>query len=109
MPVETEAAWVAGFIDGEAHLAVRFKNGRPHGRIGISNTDMELLLRVRDFFGAGAIHPQKPNHLSKKPLYSYDLAAAEPLIRGLAQLLPYAGTRTKNRVKEIIERVSPYL
>lgn len=53
----TEAAWLAGLIDGDGTVALprRHKNEHRHLEVSISNTDFALLEYVKSIVGVGRI------------------------------------------------------
>lgn len=95
MTSATEAAYLAGIIDGEGHVGAHCQRAGTGGRrsdswvafVSVSNTDRRLLDWLADRFG-GAVTPVKPGTLLSKPswLWKREGRSAEPLLRAA---LPY--------------------
>jgi len=95
MSKETDLAWVAGFIDGEACITIRKYKGQKAVNfthqldIHLSNTSREALEKVQSVLGVGVIHsiPQRAK-LGFKETWQFVIVAnqAEAALR---QVLPY--------------------
>ena len=78
---EVDRAYIAGIIDGEVHISVKY------GRIKITNTDKKLLDWLRDKLG-GSISNVKRYKVSYKKLYSHELSKMGAVIL-MKSILPY--------------------
>lgn len=92
----TEAAWLAGFIDGEGTIYnvrsadPRYPERSRHSqRITLGNTSGAALLRCHDITGVGKIRFVKAGPLTKKPFWKWSISAWNDVRSILQQLLPY--------------------
>ncbi len=96
--------WAAGFIDGEGcFTGEKGKATTPH--TGVTNTDLELLERLKSLFG-GSIYVKKAGPLSRKVCYEWRLYGVG-LMMTLYSLL---STRRQQKIQSIIAawRIRPY-
>lgn len=94
MITATDAAWAAGFIDGEGHFRLGFtaNSSSPFTTVlQVSQIVPEPLLLLQEWFG-GAV-----NHSPSRPIYVYS-AQGSNLDRLLASVTPYL--RVKQRQAE---------
>jgi hypothetical protein len=87
----TEAAWLAGFFDGEGSLS-RYMSGRnrnyPSWVISVPNTNLAALKRCAAYTGAGRINPKKvkPRH---QPQWQWRVDRQRDIEAVCRQMLPY--------------------
>ena len=87
-----EAAWLAGFVDGEGSIAEGdCKSGAYKGWfISVPNTCRASLVRCRSYAGTGSIRNKgKPKKKSHKPQWVWRLSAQRDVADICRQLLPY--------------------
>ena len=83
-----EAAYAAGFIDGEGTINVlREGNGRFTVEITACQVDLRPLLLLRQVFG-GHIYLRKPLSQERRPIYKWSVRG-HPLDLALDALIPY--------------------
>jgi len=100
----TNAAYIAGIIDGEGTISLtrRHRNENRQLEVSISNTDMALLQFVKECIGAGRISSKgtyRHNH-SASATYSISNRQALCLLR---QINPYLRTYKAKRAGLILE------
>jgi len=86
---ETEAAWLAGFIDGEGSI-VTYRSGKgfPCWQLTIPNTHVGSLAYVKEITGAGYVR-RKPSRGERKPQFIYVLTAQRDMEHVVKQVLPF--------------------
>lgn len=100
----TEAAWVAGIVDGEGTITIRTKP-YPGGKryqvasLSVCNTDTELIAQVVEFTGIGRLYFNiRANHKRKEVWrWQTDQRQAAAVVE---QLLPWL--TAKRRVGELL-------
>jgi hypothetical protein len=91
-PSTHEAAYAAGFFDGEGcvNIARYLKRGRPYHTLAIifTNTDFQVLEWLRQRWGGNLFQPILPENVRRRPYRHLRLSAgpARPL---LLAMLPY--------------------
>ena len=97
MPSDTDAAYLAGFIDGEGTLGVYYiKNDHARKsdkryyslRLSISNTNQEILANLHAIWG-GNLSLNKQNGHGTLSLYSLAWQAQPKVIEVLELIIPY--------------------
>jgi hypothetical protein len=108
---ETEAAYLAGIIDGEGTVTLtrthRGENRRPV--VSISSTELPLLLYVRSVVGAGRITSKVRAQDHHSPSFAYTIYSRQALTL-LNQVSPYLRTYKAGRACLLLEqyvRVTP--
>ena len=96
-----DAAWAAGFFDGEGHIGIshRPRQRRFVLRIIVVNTDISALQKLRLLFGFGAVHARPRRDAERhRQAYHWQLGAkaAESFLK---TVLPYL--TVKRRQAEI--------
>ena len=94
----TEAAWLAGFIDGEGYIGITFQrkketrtqapSPRYHPYLIIANTDKRALDSIVIRTGMGRIHSEVKRE-GCKPSYQYQVTKRDQLYDLLDRILPY--------------------
>ena len=100
----SEAAYVAGIIDGEGTITLtrthRGENRRP--LLSISSTESALLLYVRSVIGAGRLTNKacaRPHHT---PSFTYVISSRQALAV-LSQVAPYLQTYKASRARLLLD------
>lgn len=87
-----EAAWLAGFFDGEGSLVLRLGNGR-HGAnacaLSIVNTNRSSLERVQTITACGSIVPKPVKKAKHKQTWMWHTNRQREVIDVLRQIEPY--------------------
>jgi hypothetical protein len=88
---ETEAAWLAGFFDGEGSLNcyVRKDKGSEGWRLAIANTNIEALEKCQILTGAGKVRTKPRYKAHYKPQWDWYVYSQRDIADILRQLLPY--------------------
>lgn len=94
---KTDAAWLAGFIDGEGCIKVQrsnINNGRVNYRIRVDvvNTNAAIITQIRDLVGVGAIYQiRSPSRCNPrwKPLWRWQTNSAKDARTVLELVRPY--------------------
>lgn len=94
-----DAAYVAGYLDGEGCLGVYRRPAKPRGRptysvqIAVCTTDPLILDWLRDVTGCGSVSkPHFGNTSRHRPSYRWSLAS-EAAVTLASQILPYLHTK----------------
>ncbi len=100
----TEAAWLAGLIDGDGTVALprRHKNEHRQLEVSISNTDFALLEYVKSIVGVGRITRKRSIARNHTPSGAYQVRNRQALAL-LQQILPYLRTYKSKRAKLVVE------
>lgn len=101
---ETEAAYLAGIIDGEGTITFtkthRGENRRPV--VSISSTELPLLLYVRSVIGAGRITNKRRAQSNHSPSFAYTLFSRQALTL-LARLSHHLRTYKSERARLLLD------
>lgn len=110
---DTEAAWLAGYIDGDGCVSIHNQTNREFKRlvISIDSTDLCLLERVKQLTGTGTIVAKKKSQDHHSQAYSWRAGSAYKVIEILETILPYLQCPSKiGRARLVVEnwrRVTP--
>lgn len=95
----SEAAYIAGFIDGEGCIGIGWTRSRHNAKkryrklsLQITQTEREPLDFVVEKLGVGKVygpHIRQAGELGTKPRYTYSLRRQPEIVRVLRLLLPY--------------------
>jgi len=101
---ESEAAYIAGIVEGEGTITLtrmhRSQNRRPV--ISISSTELPLLLYVRSVIGAGRITSKLRARDHHSPSFAYVIYSRKALTL-LVQISPYLRTYKFQRAQLLLE------
>ncbi len=87
--------YLAGFIDGEGHISIirRIKKGRKlisyHPTIMITNTYLDVLLKIKDFIGCGNIVTRKNTSTKDRLVHRLIINPASNIENILKCVLPF--------------------
>ena len=86
-----EAAWLAGFFDGEGSLVVRLgeRRGACACRLSIPNTDHAALVYIQKITGAGGIGKKYLRGSNHKAQWTWALNSQRSVVDVLKQMLPF--------------------
>ncbi len=100
----TDAAYIAGIIDGEGTITLsrKHRNENRQLAISISNTELQLLKFVHEAIGAGKITNKKTSAAHHMPSYTYAIYNRQAL-RLLEQIHPYLHTYKVRRSELILK------
>lgn len=90
--MSTEAAWAAGFFDGEGHTGTN--DTRLYLRVGQA-VSSETLDRFQLVMGFGRVHPTTPTAIGT-PMWCYQISGAK-VFRAMDKLWPYLSTPKKQQ------------
>ena len=108
---QEEAAWAAGFFDGEGCVRVEGHPRRPAVKMELSQASAaavpETLERFRWIVGAGTVSGPRivASPWSKLPQYRWTLTRFAEIERVVALLYPYADVVKRERMVSCVERV----
>ena len=95
-----EAAWLAGFFDGEGSLAPYLVRGLyPSWKMSISNTNVDALNHCVAITGAGRVNPKKqrkPLLGNRKPQWVWNVDAQRDIEAICRQMRPYLTIKLKS-------------
>ena len=96
----TDAAWLAGFFDGEGSLAAYLSRGKfPTFKMAVTNTHHGSLLKIQRLTGCGSIVVKPVSGRMRKPQWVWCLNRQRSVVAVLRQICPFAETK-----REVIER-----
>jgi hypothetical protein len=100
----TQAAWLAGLIDGDGTIALprRHQNENRQLEVSISNTDFVLLEYVKSIVGMGRITRKRAISTNHTPSGAYQVSNRQALSL-LNQIYPYLRTYKSKRAKLVVE------
>jgi len=91
---DTDAAWLAGLLEGEGHFTVSGKSVC----IGVEMSDKDIIDRVKSTVGAGNLTGPRLRK-NYKPLYTWRLTMRPEIEQLAVYLLPHMGER---RTKQLV-------
>ncbi len=96
--LDTEAAWLAGYIDGDGSISLYAKSGRKfrHPILIIDSTDPELLDEVERLLGGTRTKKTKTQDHHRQ-CYSWRLYGANNILEALKHIQPYLRCSVKKR------------
>jgi len=100
----TEAAYVAGIVDGEGSITLT-RTHRDEGRrpiVSISSTELSLLQYIRAVIGAGRITGKVTARNQHAPIFAHLLSSRQALPL-LAQISPYLRTYKLHRCRLLLD------
>lgn len=99
----TDAAYLAGIVDGEGTIALTRRHSWEHryAAITIANTDLGMLEWVKNAVGVGNISTKRTYNIKWTPSYGYNVYSQQALSI-LEQVLPYLKTRKRERAKLLV-------
>ena len=100
----TEAAYVAGLIDGEGTISLTRKHRIDNRQlvVSISSTERHMLEYVRDVVGAGRITNKRTYQPNHSPSFTYTITNRQALTL-LKQIAPYLRSYKVDRANLILE------
>lgn len=100
---ETEAAYIAGLIDGEGTITLtrKHRGENRHLAVSISNTETDLLQFVLRAVGAGKITTKRIARAHHTPSYTYAIYNRQALAL-LEQVIPFLRTYSAKRASLIL-------
>jgi len=103
---ETDAAWLAGLIDGEGYVGVRklsrvndYQAYQP--ALSVVMTHEPTILKLHEMFPGGAISPRLPEG-NRKMQYTWRPTATQVILDACELIQPYCITK-QDQVKFLIE------
>ncbi len=99
----TDAAYIAGIVDGEGTVTLTRVHSGEERRlvISVSNNDLALLRYLKTTFGAGKITSKRPNLPHHAPAYAFQISGRQALAV-LHQIAPYLKSYKARRAKLIL-------
>lgn len=103
---DTEAAWLAGLIDGEGTVTVtrhKASNKFKSPQVSVSSTSYELLRTTVDMTGLGFISQKKKYQEHHRQSYHWQISSGTQAVDLLKQLLPFLRESKKwKRARKIV-------
>lgn len=113
----TEAAWSAGFFEGEGCILIRWiqKHQGPRAKqilqvtLQVNGTDSDVIEKFRQVTGGrGRLYVHEPRGLGKKPVSVWRVSARREVVRLLETWMPHFGERRLARAQEAISAMVEY-
>lgn len=102
-----ERAWVAGFLEGEgSFILIKRPGHRSSARVSAQSTDFDVICRVRDLTGLGAVVKVK-DRAGRKPCWDRKVCGHDEARKLMAELRPLMGQRRQARIDEIFSASTP--
>ena len=100
---QTDAAYIAGIIDGEGTISLtrRHKNENRQLEISVANTEMPLLNYLLETIGTGRITKKKTYNKRHTPSATY-LVSNRQALSLLEQIFPFLLTYKRHRAKVVL-------
>ena len=100
----TEAAWLAGLLDGDGTIATprRHRNENRQLEVSISNTDFALLEYVKSIVEVGRITRKRTMAINHAPSGAWQVSNRQALSL-LQQIVTYLRTYKSKRAKLVLE------
>lgn len=100
----TDAAYVAGLIDGEGTVTLSRRHANEHRQlvISISNTERALLAFVLEVAGAGKITAKRTTKEHHSPGFAYAISNRQALAL-LSQVAPYLRSYKRLRAQLVLD------
>ena len=99
-----ELAWATGLFEGEGYITIHKE--RCYVRLGMTQSDYDILLRLQKIFG-GSIDKKswhnKPAHY--KPLWQWRVGKRHEVIPLLLQMLPLLGERRACKALDALDHL----
>lgn len=104
MRKEITLSYIAGYIDGEGSIDIgKYKDREnPRFRIRVSNTHLETLELLKEFFGLGGIYKMRLSPNGKKKYYQWSVSARLDVVFILKKIIPYL-IEKKERAKKVLQ------
>jgi hypothetical protein len=101
----TDAAYIAGLIDGEGSITLTQEHPNENRRlvISVSNNELPLLTYLRKRIGAGCITRKRTYSRAHSPSYAYKITNCQALDL-LKQLVPFLRSYKSERAALILEQ-----
>lgn len=105
-----DAAWLAGFFDGEGSIFYYIPSHLKHlgtkaYKLAIPNTHLQSLEKCKNITGAGRINTKYKETERNKAQWSWNVDARADIIEILRQIFPF--TITKNdKIREILLEIT---
>jgi hypothetical protein len=110
---ELDLAYLAGLVDGEGHIGVRWIqiNGtwRPEAALGVYSSNLPVLEWCAEITGVGRVSPHtNGSALTRLPMYRWQVRRADHLLQILRPL--YFHLKIKQNLADVvIEMVESYI
>lgn len=101
---DTEAAWLAGLLEGEGYFQIT-KPRHHHPTqvvIRLSMTDKDVVEKAAKLLNNVPVN-QKARTTKRKTIYAISLSKRDEVEKILLQILPYMGSRRSQRINECLE------
>jgi len=93
-----DAAYLAGFIDGEGTITIARSRNCYTIRVLVTNTDLDVLEWIKKVVGKGSIRKTKKRYENWNDCYVWALDTTYGGKELLSQLLPYLKIKTTNAI-----------
>lgn len=98
---QTEAAWVAGLLEGEGCFLMRSRGSRI--KIECQMTDEDVVRKLQRLVQGGTIHHLKSkSYEGKKPVFRWALSRRVDVVLLLREILPHMGERRTQKISEML-------
>lgn len=101
---DTEAAYLAGIIDGEGSITLTRQHGSENRRpvISVASTDKDLLIYIKSFAGGVINNKRNYNPGKHKNSYTLTIKKKDEVFTVLKEVLPYLRVKDKYRRATLI-------
>ena len=102
----TDAAWAAGFFDGEGCTTGVNRPGGKIARVSIGQVDPRVLLKFQEIFKCGYVRGpykrKKVKHSKHSPIYNYNISCYQDIVFVLRCLWPYLSQVKKKQALKYV-------
>lgn len=108
MPLDTEVAWAAGFLDGECCFHSREAKGKRHAyymtlTLSVTQKEPELLYRLQSVLGCGVVNGPYTQE-GRYTHYSFRVTGYDKVYAVAKLVWPYLGVHKKRQAKAAIAK-----
>lgn len=96
--------WLAGVVEGEGYLYIHPTRQVWRGGIRVGMTDEDIVRRCRDVTGLGTVTISQTT-ATGRPYWSWNVNRRDDCARLLLALYPLMGTRRRQRIAEMTDKI----
>jgi hypothetical protein len=98
---DTEAAWLAGLLEGEGYLGCRNDGTHSH-TVRLNLTDRDVIERVVAVTGLGRVWERQPTGSMRRGSWQWAVYVREDADELMARIRPYMGERRRAAIDEAL-------
>ena len=105
---DAEAAWVAGYLEGEGSFFAILTRARPKARVSAVSTDHDVLVRLAAFVGTGSVLTvtRRREIPGRKPSWYWSINTRADVVALTDRLYPLMGARRREQIEAMRVTIS---